>query len=58
MLTLCEIRSRLEIVNIAKLAERIDVHPNTLYRIANGGSCSSTTLEKISDCLEGKNKNE
>ncbi len=54
MLTLEEIRTRLEVINIMKLSERIGVHPNTLYRIVNGGSCNSTTQEKLSNHFEGK----
>lgn len=54
MLTLCEIRSRLEILNLKKLSEKIGVHQNTLYRIVNGGSCNSKTQEKLSNYLEGK----
>lgn len=54
MLTLCEVRTRLEVINVMKLSERIGVHPNTLYRIVNGGSCNASTLEKLSNHFEGK----
>lgn len=58
MLTLCEVRTRLEIINLKALSDKINVHQNTLYRIVNGGSCNAETLEKISNYLEGKNNNE
>jgi DNA-binding Xre family transcriptional regulator len=58
MLSPCEVRHRLEVINIKALSEKIGVHPNTLYRLVNGGSINASTLEKISNYLEGKNNNE
>lgn len=49
MLTLDQIRKRLQIVNISALAKKCDVHQNTLHSIKNGGTTSYEIVKKLSD---------
>ncbi len=55
MLTIEQIKSRLEYMNISKVAEGAGLHPNSVYRIANSKSDrpSHETIKKLSDFLEG-----
>lgn len=58
MLSPAEIKAALQDMKIPPVAKKIGINQNTLYRLMNDGAVSSKTLEKISDYLEGKNKNE
>lgn len=58
MLSPTEIKAALQDMKIPPVAKKIGINQNTLYRLMNDGAVSSKTLEKISDYLEGKNKNE
>lgn len=54
MLTLEEIQTRLEPMNIQAVAKATRLHPNTIYRIANNiGSPLYTVIKRLSDYLEG-----
>lgn len=49
MLTLDQIKKRLEYANIQELSKNAGVHPNTLYSIRNGRIPSYATVKKVSD---------
>ena len=53
MLTLEQIRKRVETMNIYRVAEKAGVHPNALYSLVNGKSDPKySTVKKVSDYLE------
>jgi hypothetical protein len=52
MLTIQQIRARLADRNLRVVAEAIDVHPQSLYRIMNGTEPSYRILRALSDYLE------
>lgn len=55
MLTLDQIRERLEDSNLKAVSEKAGVHYNAVYRFMNGQSNPSyETVRKICDYLEGK----
>lgn len=55
MLTLEQIRRRLEPMNIQHVSRETGLHPNSLYRIASGKtSAGYQTVRKLSDWLEGQ----
>lgn len=54
MLTLDQIRKRLEPMNIQYVSRETGLHPNALYRIMKGKtSARYETVKKLSDWLEG-----
>ena len=53
MLTIEQVRARLADRNLRTVAEKVAVHPHTLYRIANGDTQPTyETLRKLSEYLE------
>lgn len=52
MLTIQQIRARLADRNLRVVAEAIDVHPQSLYRIMNGTEPSYRILCALSEYLE------
>src|SRR5690554_1728787 len=56
MKTLPEIREMLKDQNLRRIAERADVHYNTVYRIANGGT--SPTYESVRKVVEYMERNQ
>ena len=55
MLTLPEIKQRLEVMNLKAVADRAEVHHNAVYRLMKEGSKPSyETVKRLSDYLEGK----
>jgi len=53
-----EIRSQLKDMNLKAVSEKCGIHYNTLYNFANGKDSRVSVVEKISDYLEAKIKNE
>lgn len=56
MLTLEQIKIRLETSNIKAVAVAAGVHPNTVYGITYGKSPSYAVVKKLSDYFEGIEK--
>ncbi len=55
MLTLDEIKKRLEPMNLQRVAKETGLHPNVLYRISAGGEGARyETVKRISDWLEAQ----
>lgn len=54
MLTLDEIKARLEFANLAKVSRDSGVNYATLYRLANGSEPSYSVVKTLSDYLEAK----
>lgn len=54
MLTLEDIQRRLDDCKITAVARKIDVHPNTLYRLSEGTRYS--VIERLSDYFEEKER--
>jgi len=55
MLTLEEVKKRLEHMNLSSVARETGLHPNALYRIVSGKTGARyETVKKLSDWLEGK----
>lgn len=55
MLTLEEVRRRLEPMNLQYVSRETGLHPNALYRIASGKTGARyETVKKLSDWLEGR----
>lgn len=53
MLTLEQIRDRLESMNLYRVAAKAGIHPNALYSLVNGKSDPKySTVKKVSDYLE------
>jgi len=50
MLTVEQIRARLEVANIQRVAARAVVHPSVIYRLMQGDTIPSyDTVKKLSD---------
>lgn len=55
MLTLDEVKSRLEDCNLKAVSEKAGVHYNALYRMMRGGTHPAyETVKKLSDYLEAR----
>lgn len=54
MLTKEEILEQLKDRNLKVVAERNNLHFNTIYNLVNKGTASTTTLEKLSSYLQGQ----
>jgi predicted transcriptional regulator len=53
MLTLEQIKQKLEDANLKRVAEKAGVHYNSLYGLMRGRNPSYDTVKKLSDYLEG-----
>lgn len=53
MLTLEQIKERLQDSNLAKVAQKAGIHYNSLYGLMKGRNPSYDTVKKLSDYLEG-----
>lgn len=55
MLTLDQVKHRLEHMNLKRVAKEAGVHYNALYRMMNGSvSPRYETVKKVSDWIEGR----
>ena len=54
MLTLDKIKELLKDCNLSAVAQSIQVHPNTLYRLMDGQEPKYTTVKTLSDYFEDK----
>jgi DNA-binding phage protein len=54
MLNKEQIRTALEDRNLSHVAREVELTRQTLYRFIRLGKCSLTTLEKLSEYLEGR----
>ena len=54
MLSQEEARERLKDRYLNIVSEKTGIHRQTLYRFLSGKNINATTLEKLSDYLEGK----
>lgn len=54
MLTLDRIKDLLKDCNLSAVAQSIQVHPNTLYRLMDGQEPKYTTVKALSDYFEDK----
>ena len=58
MLTIDQIKNQLKDRNIRAVARAVELHENTIYRFLNDRDPRWSTVEKLSNYLEGKNNNE
>lgn len=49
-----KLRELLSVMNLRRVARGAGVHPNTLYRIVNGGGARYETVRKVLDFLKIK----
>lgn len=49
-----QLRKILKIMNLQEVSRGTGVHPNTLYRLANGASAHYETVRKILDYLKSQ----
>ena len=55
MLTLEEIKSKLEIANLSKVSRESGINYTKLYRLVNGSDPAYSVVKQLSDYLEEKN---
>lgn len=53
-MSLDRLRSVLSAMNLREVARGAGVHPNTVYRLANGSGAHYETVRKIMDYLKSK----
>lgn len=49
-----QLRSILKLLNLREVARGSSVHPNTLYRIANGGEARYSTVLRVVAYLQSR----
>lgn len=54
MLTLDKIKELLQDTNLSAIAQAVQVHPNTLYRLMDGQEPKYNTVKSLSDYFEDK----
>ena len=58
MINIEAIQARLKLYNLRKISAEIGIHENTLYRFMNSRDPRYSTVQKIVDYLESKEKSE